>query len=196
MDTENLFLKHSQWVNSDGETGEKLEIEKGEMSELDITDTNLSCSVIVESYMNNSILTNNDMSDCYFLSTSFDETNLSESILSKTVFDFASLKHSILKNCIGIKASFDDANLSFADLSGSDLRRASFRRANLSHANFSNVDLTSASLDGAFLYGTSFKDAKGIDEVSAQYIFVGTEEKPIRLEGDDIHKWLIEQRRA
>lgn len=194
MDTVNIFLRHSQWADSDGETGEKLEIEKGEMSKLDVNGMNLSCSLIVESNVNNSILTNNDMSDCYFLSTSFDETDFSESILSKTVFDFASLKHSILKNCTGIKASFDDADLSFADLSGSDLRRASFRRANLSHTNFSGVDLTSASLDGALLYGTSFKGAKGIDEVSAQYVFVGTEEKSIKLEGDDIHKWLIEHK--
>lgn len=115
-------------------------------------------------------------------------------MLSKTVFDYASLKNSILRNCLGIKASFDDANLSFADLSGSDMHRASFRRANLSHANFYNVDLTSAIFDGALLYGTSFKDAKGIEEVSVQYIFVGTEDKPIKLEGDNIQKWLLESR--
>lgn len=58
---------------------------------------NLSCSEIVDSNVRNSFLANNDMSDCYFLGSSFDETNLSECILSKTVFDHASLKNSILK---------------------------------------------------------------------------------------------------
>ncbi|WP_445744807.1 pentapeptide repeat-containing protein [Paenibacillus sp. FSL R5-0527] len=96
-----------------------------------------------------------------------------------------------MKNCIGIKASFDDANLSFADLSGSDMRRASFRRASLSYTNFYNVDLTGAIFDGALLYGASFKDAKGIDEISAQYIFVGTEDEPIKLKADNIQKWLL-----
>lgn len=136
------------------------------------------------------------MSDCYFLSTSFERTTFSECTLSKTVFDYASLKHSDIRNCVAIKASFDDTDLSFANVSQSDLRRASFRRANLSYAKFSNVDITNALLDGALLYGTSFEEIYGIDEVSAKHIFIGTEEKPIRLEGDDIKKWLMEQMRG
>lgn len=74
------------------------------------------------------------------------------------------------------------------------MRRASFRRANLSYS--SNVDLTNVLLDGALLYGTSFEEINGIDEVSAKHIFVGTEEKPIRLDGDEIKKWLMEQIRG
>ncbi|MEC0203891.1 pentapeptide repeat-containing protein [Paenibacillus lautus] len=53
-------------------------------------------------------------------------------------------------------------------------------RANLS-AKFINVDLTNALLDGALLYGTSFEEVIGIDEVSAKHIFVGSEENPKRL---------------
>ncbi|WP_169445823.1 pentapeptide repeat-containing protein [Paenibacillus ginsengihumi] len=130
------------------------------------------------------------------MSTSFERTIFSECILSKTVFDYASIKHSMIRNCVEIKASFDDTDLSFANISRSDLRRASLRRANLSYAKFSNVDLTNALLDGALLYGTSFEEISGLDEVSANHIFVGTEEKPIRLDGENVKKWLLEQARG
>ncbi|MCM3039494.1 pentapeptide repeat-containing protein [Paenibacillus motobuensis] len=196
MDMNNIFLKHNEWATSDGEKGEKLEIEHTKMSGIDIRGTNLSCSLIVESNLDRAILTHNDMSDGYFLSTSFDGADLSDSLMSKAVFDYASLKEAILKNCIGIKASFEEANLSSADLSAADLRRASFRKANLSHANFAGADVTGAILDGALLYGTSFKDAKGIDEVSANYVIIGTEAEPVRLEGEEVHHWLLEQRRG
>lgn len=70
-------MKHHLWVQSDGESGEKLEIAKKEIRELNLTEMNLSCSEIVDSNVSNSFLTNNDMCDCYFLGSSFDETNLS-----------------------------------------------------------------------------------------------------------------------
>lgn len=141
---DSMFLKHHKLADSEGHIGEKLEIVKEELIQLKLTWMNLSCSEIEESNMNNSFLTNNDMSDCYFFSISFEETNLSECILSKIVFDYASLKHSNIRICVGIKASFDGTDLSFVNISGSDLRRASFRRVNLSYAKFSNVDLTNA----------------------------------------------------
>ncbi|WGV61399.1 pentapeptide repeat-containing protein [Brevibacillus brevis] len=164
MEIEDRFSKHIQWTDSAGDAGKKIEWEKVEVGNLNITGQNLSCMLIVESKMNHSILTNNDMSDGYFLGTSFDAANLSESILSKTVFNYGSFKHTSLKKCLCIKASFDDADLSYADLSGADLQRASFRGANLSYANFSHANLKGAVLDGALLYKTRFVDAKGVEE--------------------------------
>jgi|GEM_PF-3804901 len=114
-DVKSCILNMHQWVQSDGQTGEKLDIVKVKICELHFTGMHLSCLEIVESNMNNSFLIKNDMSDCYFFSTSFDESNLSECMQSKTVFDYGSLKQSKLRNCVGIKASCDDANLCFAD---------------------------------------------------------------------------------
>lgn len=196
MDMNNLFLKHNEWAISDGKNGEKLEIEHAEMSGIEMRGLNLSCSLIVESNLNRAILTNNDMSDGYFLSTSFDGADLSDSLISKAVFDFASLKEAVLKNSIAIKASFEEVDLSSADLFAADLRRASFRKANLSHANFVAADLSGAILDGALLCGTDFKAARGLDEVSANYVIIGTAAEPVRLEGEAVHQWLLEQGRG
>ncbi|MED4953416.1 hypothetical protein NYE69_01465 [Paenibacillus sp. FSL R5-0527] len=88
MDIKDMFLSHHLWAQSDGESGKKLEIVKKEIRKLNLTELNLSCSEIVDSIVSNSFLTNNDMSDCYFLGSSFDETNLSECMLSKTVCVF------------------------------------------------------------------------------------------------------------
>lgn len=111
MEIGDRFSKHTQWADSAGEAGEKIEWEKVEASNVNITGRNLSCLLMVESKMNNSNLTNNDLSDGYFLGTSFDASNLSESILSKSVFDYGSFRHASLKNCLCIKTSFDNADL-------------------------------------------------------------------------------------
>ena len=72
MDIKDMFLSHHLWAQSEGKSGRKLEIVKKEICELNLTEINLSCSEIVDSNASNSFLTNNDMSDCYFLGSSFD----------------------------------------------------------------------------------------------------------------------------
>jgi len=188
-----LLEGHQKWVDSNGLMGKKIEIEKAIFNKCTINNKKLCSAHMVEVSFDYCNLKNNDMYACYFLSSSFFKADLSESILSKAVFDYASLRYSNMKCCIAIKTSFDCADISNSDLSGSDLRGAILRGADLSNANLQNVDLTSAVLSRALLFGTNFRGAKGVEQVYSNYVFVGTKDEPVRLEGDDVVRWLIEK---
>ncbi|ETT30086.1 pentapeptide repeat-containing protein [Paenibacillus sp. FSL P4-0338] len=193
MNITNLIENHKTWAASNGQSGEKMDIEKASLSGLVVPHTNLSDAIIVESDFKKIVLHYSDLAGGYFLGSVFDEADLSDSMLSKAIFEYASMKHCVMRHCTAIKASFDDGDLVYADLTGADLRRASFQRTNLSHACFDEADLSYAHMDGAHLYHTTFVKAKGVDFIHADHIYIGSEDHPIKLEGEDVNRWLCTQ---
>ena len=61
------------------------------------------------------------------------------------------------------------------------------REQSLDKANLTGADLTGAHLNGIFLTG-----AVGIESVKADWIEVGTDEAPKRLEGEAARQWLLD----
>ena len=94
------------------------------------------------------------------------------------------------------------ADLRHANFSDADLLRASFIQANLSQAVFrrqahasklpQKANLTGADLTGAHLNGIFLSGVVGIKSVKADWIEVGTDEAPNRLEGEAARQWLLE----
>jgi uncharacterized protein YjbI with pentapeptide repeats len=62
-------------------------------------------------------------------------------------------------------ADLTGANLIFANMDAANLKGAILVRADLSNADLSGADLAGADFTGANIYGTVFKNAKGLGEV-------------------------------
>jgi uncharacterized protein YjbI with pentapeptide repeats len=80
-------------------------------------------------------------------------------------------------------ADFSDTNMEFVNFSSADLRHAYFVKAKLTHANFTGAAVRDASLAGA----------TGLDSVTADWIDIGEEGTPERLEGELALRWLREE---
>lgn len=189
MDFKNIFLEHIKWVKSKGVSGKKLEVQSLNFGCIKMKNADINCLLIVESNLDGSILTNNDMSDCYFLSSSFNHANISNSMISKSIFNYGSFKNAKIRNCLAIKASFEETNLTSCDFLESDLRRVSFRNANLKDTKFNKSNISECDFTGAYFHNTNIEGAIGLNNIYAKHIYVETDTGINKLNGGEVSKW-------
>ena len=78
-------------------------------------------------------------------------------------------------------ADLTTANLEYANLRETNLRQAYFHRARVAYANFT----------GAAFWDTALAGMIGVEEVQVEWIVVGKEDAPQRLEGEQAREWLL-----
>jgi hypothetical protein len=93
-----------------------------------------------------------------------------------------------------------EANLGHANLEGSNFYDADLQETNLEEANFSYANLRGAYLvkshlahailTGAQIEQTAFTGATGIETVEVEWLDIGSEKAPQRLEGEQAKNWL------
>jgi hypothetical protein len=123
------LVKHSNWVESSGQEGERLNLSEANLSEADLRGANLSEA---------------DLSEANLRRADLWRANLSEADLRGADLRGADLWRANLR-----RADLWRANLRRADLRGADLRGADLRRADLRRANLRGADLRGADLRGA-----------------------------------------------
>jgi len=131
-----------------------------------------------------------------FVQTMMDDAQLIEVDATRSDFSEASLQR-----VQGLSAELLRSNLRHANLAESNFYDADFQKTNLEGANLSYANLRWASLrdaclayailTGAQIEGTTFTGATGIQTVEVEWIDVGSEDAPRRLEGKQAKDWLL-----
>lgn len=169
-----ILIKHYLWLLSEGEEGTR-----ADLSGMDLRNTNLSMTVLVEANLRNANLEGADLrgadlrkaalvGTCLrhtnLCKTDLRDANMMRADLHKADLKFANLKYAYLRG-----ANIEMADLRWADLRGASLYRATLPDACLSGANFKEADLREASVRGADLCDAdlSLADLRGTELVDA-----------------------------
>jgi uncharacterized protein YjbI with pentapeptide repeats len=142
-----------------------------------------------------------DLSDAILYEGSFVEAMMDKAVLIEVDATRANFSGASLRGVQGISAEFMYANFSRANLSESNfydadlqetnLEGANFRHANLRKAYLVNAHLAHAVLTGVQVEQTAFIGARGMETIEVEWIEVGSEEAPRRLEGEEAKRWLL-----
>ena len=193
---------HQQWFQTRGKEGKLLDAEGLDLSAMDLFEQSLEEADLYKARFDNTDLRKADLYAVYMIESSFHQALLDEAMLVKAEFTRSTFTRASLRSIQGLRADFWEADLRSADLSNADLRKASFTKANLSgailrhavltRASLRKTNLTGADLTGAHLNGIFLTEAVGIESVKADWIEVGTDEAPKRLEGEAARQWLLD----
>lgn len=123
--------KHTVWVESKGERGEKANFRKKDLQ--------------------NIFLSNIDLRMADFEGANLQQAKLNGAYFGLANFRDADLKHANLHQAGLRGAIMTNADLSGADLSNADLRMINFHNANLSGANLSNTNITRKQLKSCII---------------------------------------------
>ena len=125
-----------------------------------------------------------------------DDAQLIEADATRSNFSEASLRR-----VQGLSAELMESNLHKANLEESNFYDADFQKTNLEGANFSHANLRKAYLvkahlahailTGAQIERAAFNGATGIETVEVEWIDIGSEKAPQRLEGEQAKNWLL-----
>jgi uncharacterized protein YjbI with pentapeptide repeats len=188
---------HQQWCQTLGKEGKQLEAEGLDLSAMDLFEQNLAEADLHKTRFDHADLRKADLAAAYLGASSFHQAHLDEAMLVKAELTRATLTRASLRSIRGQRADFMRADLRGADLRGAsfiqaNLSQAIFQNAVLTRANFDKANLTGADLTGAHLNGIFLSGVAGIESVKADWIEVGTDEAPKRLEGEAARQWLLE----
>lgn len=145
--TEEL-LAHTQWLESGGKNGRKIDETGMNLAGATLNDLNLSKGQFVGTTFTKANLAGTNLSGGDFSGANLDNANLSGADLSGADLGGVSLRH---------------ANLSHANVSGADLSGANLEGADLTNSDFTNADLIAANLTGATQTGMKRDGAKLAD---------------------------------
>ncbi len=145
--TEEL-LAHTQWLDSGGKSGKKIDETGMNLAGATLNDLNLTRAHFVGTTLTKANLAGTNLSHGDFSGANLDSANLSGADLSGADLGGVSLRH---------------ANLSNANVRGADLSGANLEGANLTNADFTDADLIAANLNGATQTGMRREGAKLAD---------------------------------
>lgn len=193
--------EHEHWRETWKEEGERFAEDRIDLRELDLTGRDLAWIALSDAYLDRTLLratnlNNTLLYECSFVQAVMDDAQLIEADATGSNFSEASLRR-----VQGLSAEFYEANLAYANLAESNFYDTGFQHTNLEGANFSFVNLRSASLGGAYLAhaiftgaqveGTTFTGTTGMETVEVEWIDIGSEDAPQRLEGEQAKNWLL-----
>lgn len=132
--------KHKLWLN-DEEGGERCVIHDADLSNLNLTDFNLSRAVFCNVQFNNAVCARThfqymETGPVYFNNAYLRHANFSNAQLPRSVFKGADLGNAILNECSLAYADFQNASLKDADLSASDLYKSNLTNSDLTNSSF------------------------------------------------------------
>lgn len=185
------FKKEGQQFAQDGIDLRDLDLSGCDLAWIALSDFRLDRTLLYATNLNNALLHEGS-----FVQAMMDDAQLIESDATGSNFSEASLRR-----VQGLSAEFYEANLHSANLEESNFYDADFQKTNLEGANLSHVNLRWASLrearlahakfTGAQVEGTTFIGATGIETVQVEWIDIGSEKAPQRLEGEQAKNWLL-----
>lgn len=166
-------------------------LERADLSRVDLREANLRGAYLVGANLNKTDLSEANLREAYLRGADLREANLIGTNLFRTDLSGANLGEANLGEAYLVGADLREANLKEADLIGAYLRRA-----NLIGANLNKTNLSGANLKGAYLVGADLREAnldevnlKGVDlkeaDLRGAYL-IGADSKGIDLSGANL----------
>ena len=194
---------HERWLETTKREGQELAEGDVDLHDLDLSGRHLVMTVLPEANLNRAVLRNANLSNSNLRWASFAEAILDDAWLVETVTDHANFTGASLHAVRGISLEGLEATFQKADLTAGNFYDANFMKANLEYANFSQANLreacfSMAQMAYATLTGASFghadlAGATGLESAIVEWIDIGEENVPQRLEGEMARHWLLEE---
>jgi uncharacterized protein YjbI with pentapeptide repeats len=158
-----MLKGHSQWLDSGGKSGRKLNLAKADLRSAHLPGVNLKMAVLNGVNLQEATLTGADLSKAFLVEADMGGAELSdarfiEADLTGAEFARATMNRADLSEAKLADAHFFRAELIDAILVNSDLRRAPLFKSNLSGADLSGANLEGAGLNEAILKAVNLKD--------------------------------------
>jgi uncharacterized protein YjbI with pentapeptide repeats len=193
--------EHNRWLETFNEEGQQFAEDGIDLGDLDLSGYDLAWVALSDACLDRTLLYATDLSDASFYNCSFVQAVMDNAQLIETDATGCNFSAASLCRVQALSAEFYEANLSHANLTASNFYDADLQKTNLEGANCSSVNLRKASLrnarlvhatfTGAQVEGTTFIGATGIETVEVEWIDIGSEKAPQRLEGALAKKWLL-----
>jgi hypothetical protein len=198
--------EHQEWLETGGAQGQHLAFRQtADLRGLSLSERQLRQSILFKSLLSGSDLRKSDLTQVHLEKSVLVATQLDEAILEQVDAAEAILRGASLMHVRADGIRLEDADLNgvnaqhahmaHAELAGAHLENSDFEDADLRGSNLESVHLSGANLTGAHLQGAFLEGADGIDTVRAEWIMVGDEAEPQRLEGAAAQQWLREAAR-
>ncbi len=194
---------HERWLETTKKEGQEFAEGNVDLHDLDLSNRQLVMMVLPEANLNQAVLRNANLSNSNLRWASFVEAKLDDAWLVETVADHTNFSGASLRAVRGVSLEGLEANFQKADLTSGNFYDANFIKANLEHTNFSHANLREAcfytahmahtTLTGASLEGAELATATGLESAIVEWIDIGEENVPQRLEGEIARRWLLEE---
>ena len=193
--------EHERWLETFKEEGQQLVLQWVDLCDMDLSGQDLARAALGHVRLDRALLRAVDLNDANFYECSFVQTILDDAQLIEADAGQCNFSNASLCRVHAISAEFMEVNLCNANLEGSNLYDVDLQDANLTGANFSHANmrgtylpraqLAHAILTGAQVEGAIFVGATGIETVEVEWLDIGSEEVPQRLEGEQAKNWLL-----
>jgi uncharacterized protein YjbI with pentapeptide repeats len=193
--------EHERWITTLREEGQQFAQQGVDLSDLDLSGRDLSTVALSHVCLDRALLSATDLSNAGLYEGSFVQTVLDHALLIDANATHSNFSEANLRGVQGISAELMESTLWKANLTESNFYDADFQKTNLEEANFSHANLRGAYLvqallahaifTGAQVENAIFTGATGIETVEVEWIDIGSEEVPQRLEGEQAKSWLL-----
>jgi uncharacterized protein YjbI with pentapeptide repeats len=193
--------EHKLWLETFKKEGQQFAQDGIDLRDLDLSGYDLAWVALSDAYLDRALLCGTNLNNAIFYNSSFVQAMMDDAQLIETDATGCNFSAASLRRVQGLSAEFYEANLHHANLMASNFYDADLQKTNLEGANFSHVNLrwaslreahlTHATLTGAQVEGTTFIGVTGIETVEVEWIDIGTEKSPKRLEGALAKNWLL-----
>ncbi len=194
--------EHERWLETFNEEGQQFAQQGVDLSSLDLSGRDLAMVALSHVRLDRALSYATDLSDAILYEGSFVQVMMDNAQLIEADATRSNFSEASLRRVQGLSAEFMEANLRNANLEESNFYDADLQESNLEGANFSyanlrkaylvNAHLAHAILTGAQIEKAAFTGAAGIETVEVEWIDVGSEQAPQRLEGEQAKNWLLE----
>jgi len=192
-----LLELHDKWSNDpENPNLAKLSLEGADFSDLDLTERYLAYAELPGANFDRARLVRADLHEAHLGGASFIGADLSFADLTKANLDYSSMRNANLQQVRAIKTDFFYADLCGANLRDAELGGASFVDANLERTSLRSAHLRRVYLEAVRLFCADLEGASGLDSAYIQWIDVGPEGAPIRLEGEEARAWMLRRARG
>ena len=175
LTVDELIDKHTQWVASAGQNGERMDLSKFDMRKI----RSLAGKKLTAIVARGTVFADMNLQSVDIQSAKLDDANFRECDMRHIDMRGSSLKHAIFiradmssSNCGPLifnkgqedekilSCNFEDAILRYTLCKDGDFRYANFKGADLTHTDFTGADLRNANFDGAILDEVILEDAQ------------------------------------
>lgn len=190
---EELFIKHKEWLESQGQNGTQLILDNADMTNAKLNGKLLHEAKILECDFSNKCMAETDFENSLMCSSIFNYCTIDGCNFRKSDLQYSEFKNAKIMNTSFAKADLYEADFENATLSNSKMINACLYLANFSNVKFKNIDFSGTVFEETILVGAEFKNIIDIDGAIIKSINIGTFDNPIILLGDEAKKWIQNQ---
>ena len=195
MDTNrnNIFSRHSIWIDSEGERGEQLVLEDIDIALLSdeqlklLIDSVLSDCKFADISLIDKDFFHTEMYSCDFRNVTFINTLFTKSEINDTQFTSTRFTKSNFSN-----SELFDCDFSECVFEGSSFINAGFWNSRFHECTFTDIDFESAYFENIGLSDVRFINPINLTKVKKLIINVGTEIEPRLLSTEASINWIME----